>query len=113
MTDPYFVVADHDKQAAIDLFLGIKPDVPGPLSWTYIPPAPRRSYREWCSTLLDQLDLTAEEIEAKLQATIDEDDIEDPDDLWRRYYHGDRFQRMEALLAYQLPQQATLAPHDS
>ncbi|KWU45342.1 hypothetical protein RHOSPDRAFT_28774 [Rhodotorula sp. JG-1b] len=105
--------SDHDKQAAIDLFLGIKPDVPVPLSWTYIPPAPRRSYREWCSTQLEQLDLTAEEIEAKLQATIDEDDMEYPDDLWRRYYHGNRFQRMEALLAYQLPQQATLAPHDS
>ncbi|GAA5980284.1 hypothetical protein JCM10908_001598 [Rhodotorula pacifica] len=104
--------SDHDKQAAIDLFLGIKPDLPNQLSWTYIPPAPRRSYREWCSTQVERLDLTPEQISEKLQATINEEDVEDPDELWRRYYRGDRWQTMQVQLAFRLPQQATIAPHD-
>ncbi|GAA5866136.1 hypothetical protein JCM3774_004094 [Rhodotorula dairenensis] len=104
--------SDHDKQAAIDLFLGIKPDLPGQISWTYIPSAPRRSYREWCSTPLDHLDLSPEEISQKLQETVDEEDAENPDDLWRRYYRGDRWQTMQVQLAFRLPQQATIVPLD-
>lgn len=78
--------ADHDKQAAIDLFLGIKPDFPLPPNWTYTVPHAQTSYRDWYRTEnLDRLSLPPEEICARLQATVDDEDAADPSDLWRRY----------------------------
>lgn len=104
---------DHDKQAAIDLFLGIKPEYPVPPAWTYTAPPTKVSYREWYRPAnLTQLDLSPKELRARLKAYVDAQDAEDPQDLWRRYYRGDRWQTMQVQFAYRLPQQAMLAPID-
>ncbi|BGP63852.1 phosphatidylinositol-3,5-bisphosphate 5-phosphatase [Rhodotorula toruloides] len=94
---------DYDKQAAIDLFLGIKPPLAPPAMWEYIPPPPRPSYRDWYSpSHLSNPHASPTDIAAGLQATIDEEDAQDPLDLWRRFYRGVHFESLAPQFAFKM-----------
>lgn len=96
-------LADYDKQAAIDLFLGIKPPLAPPAMWEYIPPPPRPSYRDWYSpSHLSNPHASPTDIAAGLQATIDEEDAQDPLDLWRRFYRGVHFESLAPQFAFKM-----------
>ncbi|BGP36735.1 phosphatidylinositol-3,5-bisphosphate 5-phosphatase [Rhodotorula kratochvilovae] len=103
---------DYDKQAAIDLFLGIKPAPAPPPSWGYLPLPPRRSYRAWFTPshlASAPSSLSSADVAALLQATVDAEDAQDPDALWRRYYRGGVWQTFDK--QYQFHVQSTLPPH--
>ncbi|GAA6047122.1 hypothetical protein JCM3770_006907 [Rhodotorula araucariae] len=103
---------DYDKQAAIDLFLGIKAALPPLPSWEYLAPPPRRSYRHWYTPAhLASVpsSLASVEVGAQLQATVDAEDEQDPDALWRRYYRGGVWQTFDK--QYQFHIQSTLPSH--
>lgn len=87
--------ADYDKQAAIDLFLGIKPPLPLPPSWEYLPPPSRRSYRDWYTPSHLSPKPSPEAVAAQLQDTVDAEDELDPNALWRRYYRGKVWQTFD------------------
>ncbi|BGP21712.1 polyphosphoinositide phosphatase [Rhodotorula toruloides] len=94
---------DYDKQAAIDLFLGIKPPLPPPAMWEYIPPPPRPSYRAWYDpSHLSNPQTSSDDVAASLQATIDQEDAEDPLDLWRRFYRGVHFESLAPQFAFKM-----------
>lgn len=104
--------ADHDKQAAIDLFLGIKHALPPPPSWEYLPPPPRPSYRDWYTPshlAASPASLSSLDVAQRLQATVDAEDARDPNELWRRYYRGGVWQTLDR--QYQFHIQSTLPPH--
>ncbi|GJN91628.1 hypothetical protein Rhopal_004651-T1 [Rhodotorula paludigena] len=86
---------DYDKQAAIDLFLGIKPPLPLPPSWEYLPPPSRRSYRAWYTPSHLSPKPSPEAVAAQLQDTVDAEDELDPNALWRRYYRGKVWQTFD------------------
>ncbi|GAA5994963.1 phosphatidylinositol-3,5-bisphosphate 5-phosphatase [Rhodotorula paludigena] len=86
---------DYDKQAAIDLFLGIKPPLPLPPSWEYLPPPSRRSYRDWYTPSHLSPKPSPEAVAAQLQDTVDAEDELDPNALWRRYYRGKVWQTFD------------------
>lgn len=95
--------ADYDKQAAIDLFLGIKPPLPPPAMWEYIPPPPRPSYRDWYTpSHLANPHASPEHVARCLQATIDEEDAQDPLDLWRRFYRGVHYESLAPQFAFKM-----------
>ncbi|GAA5926528.1 hypothetical protein JCM3775_001042 [Rhodotorula graminis] len=103
---------DHDKQAAIDLFLGIKHGLPPPPSWEYLPPPPRSSYRDWYTPshlVASPSSLSSAEVARRLQATVDAEDERDPNELWRRYYRGGVWQTLDK--QYQYHVQSTLPAH--
>ncbi|GAA6001890.1 hypothetical protein JCM10207_002366 [Rhodosporidiobolus poonsookiae] len=87
--------SDADKQAAIDLFLGITPPLAPAASFEWIPPAPRTSYQHWFTpSHLTALDLPPDEIADRLQKTVDaelalaDESGEDGEMVrwWSRYY---------------------------
>ncbi|GAA5908285.1 phosphatidylinositol-3,5-bisphosphate 5-phosphatase [Sporobolomyces salmoneus] len=77
--------ADADKQAAIDLFLGVQPALPPRPTFGVAGPPRRRSYRKWFTPAYLEPKIPPEEIAAILQRTIDEDE-DGSSDYWRSYY---------------------------
>ncbi|GAA5990178.1 hypothetical protein JCM5350_002532 [Sporobolomyces pararoseus] len=77
--------ADADKQAAIDLFLGVQPALPPRPTFGAAGPARRRSYRHWFTPLFLQPRISPTEVAEVLQRTIDQDE-DGSSDYWRSYY---------------------------
>ncbi|GAA6032708.1 hypothetical protein JCM8097_000752 [Rhodosporidiobolus ruineniae] len=79
---------DAEKQAAIDVFLGITPSIPPPPSFEYLPPPPRRSYQDWFTpSHLLTYSLSASEVEDRLQQTVDAETGQGGEGgWWPRYY---------------------------
>ncbi|BGP12753.1 hypothetical protein JCM10213_008892 [Rhodosporidiobolus nylandii] len=64
--------SDAEKQAAIDIFLGIVPSSPPRASFAYLPPPPRRSYQQWFTpSHLKSSSFSSAEISVRLQGTVD------------------------------------------
>ncbi|GAA5832166.1 hypothetical protein JCM11251_004264 [Rhodosporidiobolus azoricus] len=113
--------SDADKQAAIDLYLGISPPLPPPPSFEYLPPPPRRSYQNWFTpSHLSSLDISSSSIASLLQATVDTHlaplDGEDQDrekerdrqrreggpEWWKRYYRTNNWTTLEKTWTYRM-----------
>ncbi|GAA5887566.1 hypothetical protein JCM6882_001451 [Rhodosporidiobolus microsporus] len=109
--------SDADKQAAIDLYLGISPPLPPPPSFEYLPPPPRRSYQAWFTpSHLTSFDLSSGEIAARLQATVDShlapSDVaqgggaqgkrDDGSEWWKRYYRTNNWTTLEKTWPYRM-----------
>jgi phosphatidylinositol 3,5-bisphosphate 5-phosphatase len=94
--------ADADKQAAIDLFLGIEPS-PAPLP-THLPappPRPRRSYRDWYTPSHLEATLSPAEAELRLQQTIETVDGGSAN-YWQSYYRPKLFTELARHFAYKV-----------
>lgn len=88
-------IADADKQAAIDLFLGIEPSSPLPT----LPSRtnPRRSYREWFTR--SHVDSSLEPIEAQKRLAKN---VEGDESYWQSYYRPKLFTEMARHFAFKV-----------
>ncbi|SCV68789.1 BQ2448_910 [Microbotryum intermedium] len=77
---------DADKQAAIDVFLGIEAPVShlSPLSYSQV--KSRRSYRDWYTPEHLKTSLTPSEAERRLKATVEDDDASGSANYWQAFY---------------------------
>ncbi|KAK4058088.1 phosphatidylinositol-3,5-bisphosphate 5-phosphatase [Microbotryomycetes sp. JL221] len=90
---------DADKQAAIDLFLGIEPPVPRVPAYDYNPPTARRSYRDWFTSEHLQPVMTPAEAQHRLLAAIENED-DGTLNYWQYYYRPKLFTTLERHFAY-------------
>lgn len=100
-TDP-LKCTDADKQAAIDLFLGIESASP-PVT-THLPappPRPRRSYRDWYTPSHLESTLSPAEAELRLQQTVEADDGGSAN-YWQSYYRPKLFTELARHFAYKV-----------
>jgi len=101
--------ADADKQAAIDLFLGVQPALPPRPTFGVAGPARRRSYRNWFTPSFLESSLKPPEIAGVLQQTIDEDE-DGSSDYWRSYYRPNLFTSLAVHFGYTIQSSAKFRP---
>ncbi|GAA5980202.1 hypothetical protein JCM11641_005504 [Rhodosporidiobolus odoratus] len=88
--------SDADKQAAIDLFLGIAPAVPTPLALEAEPPPLRPLSQEWYTPAnLASHDLDASEVVQRLRdsalAEYEQDQVDNSEEWFQRLYRTHRW----------------------
>ncbi|GAA5923006.1 SAC family polyphosphoinositide phosphatase [Sporobolomyces koalae] len=101
--------ADADKQAAIDLFLGVQPALPPRPTFGAVRPCRRRSYRNWFTRSYLEPVVNADEIAGVLQNTIERDDC-GSSDYWRFYYRPNLFTSLALHFAYTTQNSAKFKP---
>jgi hypothetical protein len=79
------LLVDADKQAAIDLFLGIEQSTAPLPSHPYCATKERRSYRNWFTPEYLEQRLTPEETERRLRLTVAHED-DGTTNYWQVYY---------------------------
>ncbi|CEQ38924.1 SPOSA6832_00369, partial [Sporobolomyces salmonicolor] len=84
---------DAEKQAGIDLFLGIEPSLPRQPVFEALPASPRRSYQDWFTPAHIAPRLSPDEVKETLQKTVDEDD-NGSWSYWQGYYRPKLYTRM-------------------
>ncbi|SGY30580.1 BQ5605_C002g01166 [Microbotryum silenes-dioicae] len=77
---------DADKQAAIDVFLGIEAPVAHQPPLSYSQTKNRRSYRNWYTPEHFKASLTPSEAERRLKATVEDDDASGSANYWQAFY---------------------------
>ncbi|KAM0793180.1 hypothetical protein ACM66B_000653 [Microbotryomycetes sp. NB124-2] len=92
---------DADKQAAIDLFLGIEAPVPRVPVHTYVPPKERRSYRDWYTPSHLQPVMTSSEAMTRLQKAVEADD-DGTVNYWQSYYRPKLFTELARHFAFKV-----------
>ena len=92
---------DADKQAAIDLFLGIESSAP---TLTHPPPPTqvRRSYRDWYTPSHLVATLSPAEAELRLRQTIVEEEEDGSANYWQSYYRPKLFTELARHFAYKV-----------
>lgn len=96
----YRSIADADKQAAIDLFLGIETTA-APLTCHPTLTNIRRSYRNWYTPAHLEASFTPSEAELRLRQTIEEDD-DGSTNYWQSYYRPKLFTELARHFAYKV-----------
>ncbi|GAA5887685.1 hypothetical protein JCM5296_004458 [Sporobolomyces johnsonii] len=84
---------DAEKQAGIDLFLGIEPSLPRQPVFEAVSAPPRRSYQNWFTPAHIAPRLSPDEVKETLQKTVDEDD-NGSWSYWQGYYRPKLYTRM-------------------
>ncbi|SCZ96130.1 BZ3501_MvSof-1269-A2-R1_Chr1-3g01972 [Microbotryum saponariae] len=77
---------DADKQAAIDVFLGIEAPIAHQPPLSYSQTKNRRSYRNWYTPEHLKASLTPSEAERRLKATVEDDDASGSANYWQAFY---------------------------
>lgn len=101
--------ADADKQAAIDLFLGVQPALPPRPTFEVARPPRRRSYRKWFTTSFLEPQMVPDEIKPVLQRTIDQDE-DGSSDYMRSYYRPNLLTSLSVHFAYTITSSSKFKP---
>ncbi|GAA6022535.1 hypothetical protein JCM11491_005592 [Sporobolomyces phaffii] len=101
--------ADADKQAAIDLFLGVQPALPPRPTFGVARPARRRSYRHWFTPSFLEPCVPQDDVASVLQRTIDEDG-DGSSNYWTAYYRPTLFTSLAIHFGYTISSSSKFRP---